>query len=127
MKNANEEIKHLMRGGNEYADDRWIQLGKSLRRSRGNSCQSCKRGDVATQVHHVNYRRGAEIWDYDEEELVLLCAECHDKIHKSIIAFRDTASRVNATNMMAITGLLVKLIRADGDRGALLKLARLLQ
>ena len=32
-------------------------------------------------VHHICYRIGKEPWEYENNELVTLCSECHKKIH----------------------------------------------
>lgn len=33
-------------------------------------------------VHHKCYRKGREPWDYNDDELITLCPECHKKIHE---------------------------------------------
>ena len=35
-------------------------------------------------VHHKRYIIGREIWDYDDEELITLCQNCHQEIHSSL-------------------------------------------
>ena len=37
--------------------------------------------DLMLNVHHICYREGREPWEYEEQELVTLCPECHEKVH----------------------------------------------
>ena len=32
-------------------------------------------------VHHLTYHNDNKPWQYDKEELLLLCKDCHAKIH----------------------------------------------
>jgi hypothetical protein len=45
------------------------------------SCMSCGDESVSLNVHHsVPYRKDADPWDYDLEELTTLCEDCHKSI-----------------------------------------------
>lgn len=110
-----------------YQDERWINRAKEFRRSQGNFCRSCKRGDVPISVHHANYTPGKELWEHNDEDLTMLCNTCHDLTHKAIKAFRNIAAHCNATNIAAITGLLDMIVKKHGDRDAMLKIARIAQ
>ena len=33
-------------------------------------------------VHHKRYINGKKAWEYDREDLMCLCKECHYKIHR---------------------------------------------
>lgn len=49
---------------------------------RPDECDECgqdTRG--ALHVHHRLYRDGADPWEYEDEELRLLCEFCHERIH----------------------------------------------
>lgn len=39
---------------------------------------------LVLNVHHKRYIIGHKAWEYDDEDLVTLCNECHTKIHKAI-------------------------------------------
>lgn len=42
------------------------------------TCQHCGCKERELQVHHRVYHKGAKPWEYDDSELITLCARCHD-------------------------------------------------
>ncbi len=52
------------------------------------SCYSCgeQRG---LQVHHRRYIDGLEPWEYEDEDLILICDPCHGRVHEAAKAFHD--------------------------------------
>jgi len=53
-------------------------------------CRVCSRSDVDNdiilQVHHKYYVEGLDPWEYRDSALVTLCEECHQKLHRWILA-----------------------------------------
>lgn len=45
------------------------------------SCEECETEDKQLHVHHVYYKKGKKIWDYENYELRCLCDSCHAKSH----------------------------------------------
>lgn len=39
---------------------------------------------ISLNVHHKHYIIGHKAWEYDDEDLVTLCNECHTKVHHAI-------------------------------------------
>lgn len=68
-------------------DGRW-QVKKTQIMQRDNfTCRMCgaKAADGTTlNVHHIQYRRGAKPWEYDDNELITLCENCHKTQHDDI-------------------------------------------
>lgn len=71
-------------------DPRWMEFRQGyLSRMRGRHpereddlCESCGVVVKWFELHHRRYREGAEPWEYEDEELLLCCEECHDRIHR---------------------------------------------
>lgn len=86
-----QSIGNILRG-NEYQqtlkDGRWVSFANGVRKSRGNCCEMCKRGNVETNVHHIAYEAGKKPWDYGFDEVVLLCRSCHEAMHDELKLFR---------------------------------------
>ena len=40
-------------------------------------CQECESDDKQLHVHHSYYQKGLLLWDYPDDALFCLCAECH--------------------------------------------------
>ena len=124
-KHISEVIKHLGVQKSfeaQYSDDRWKQRARDYRSSYG-FCRSCRRKDVELHVHHVNYTKGVDLWDAEDDDLVVLCKSCHDLIHVAIRDFRKCASRCNASNIAAICLALKLMIQKHGDKGTLIRIA----
>ena len=68
-------------------DGRWqVKRAKIMQRDNF-TCRICGKqaADGTTlNVHHIQYRRGAKPWEYDDNELVTLCEYCHKKEHDDI-------------------------------------------
>ena len=56
--------------------------------SRDNfSCVVCGNGietDTALHVHHLSYMKGSMPWEYDIDDMRVLCRTCHQRIHNII-------------------------------------------
>lgn len=44
-------------------------------------CQDCGSKETTLHVHHKRYVRGRMAWEYSDEELMVLCEECHEVAH----------------------------------------------
>ena len=57
---------------------------------RGSHCEVCgEDGGHAVQLHHKRYRRDTEPWEYANDDLTLLCRECHEDIHDCETKWRN--------------------------------------
>lgn len=73
---SNEKSKH----DNELLSPQWRKKREEVFEKYGKQCVEC--GSTSNvQVHHLVYRKGRHIWEYDVDELIPLCKECHQKIH----------------------------------------------
>ena len=44
-------------------------------------CVECGAEEQQLHVHHKRYIAGAKPWEYGDEDLVVLCEQCHEKAH----------------------------------------------
>jgi len=62
-------------------DPRWqIKRLKIMDRDEF-KCQRCERHFVELHVHHKEYLKGRDPWDYPDEHLLTLCVDCHHGEH----------------------------------------------
>lgn len=66
-------------------DPRWQKRRLQILEKHGFRCQLCNAGEKMLTVHHVNYTRGKEPWEYPDKDLMCLCAECHTQVEQVII------------------------------------------
>lgn len=69
----------------QYQSPHW-QKKRLLILQRDNfQCQSCGGTEKTLNVHHsVPYEKNKKVWDYENDELVTLCQDCHKEISNSI-------------------------------------------
>lgn len=63
-------------------DPRWQKRRLEVLDSSGFACQLCSNESSTLHVHHNAYISGRDPWDYDEDQLTVLCEECHKNIHE---------------------------------------------
>ena len=74
-------------------DPRWQKKRLEILERDEYKCRSCKAKDESydqigkyLNVHHVVYHAGLNPWEYEEEDLITLCDDCHDFISHKIKA-----------------------------------------
>lgn len=64
-------------------DKRWKEFRLKVLSERGNKCECCGGTDVL-QIHHTFYISGKMPWEYNINDMRVLCRTCHQKIHHLI-------------------------------------------
>lgn len=84
-----QEIKEIeRRKRKEYynrllEDKRWKEFRLKVLSERGSRCECCG-GTGILQIHHTFYISGKMPWEYDVNDMRVLCRTCHQKIHHLI-------------------------------------------
>ena len=63
-------------------DPRWQKKRLEVLQESEFHCQVCGDGEETLHVHHKEYFKGREPWEYDVKQLAVLCESCHS-IHHS--------------------------------------------
>lgn len=67
----------------EYAqklrDPRWQKMRLKVMERDEFTCQHCFDTESTLNVHHKDYERGKDPWDYPEDWLETLCENCHQE------------------------------------------------
>jgi len=58
-------------------DPRWQKVRLKILERDEWTCQLCFGDKETLHVHHLDYRHGAEPWEYEPHELLTLCWDCH--------------------------------------------------
>lgn len=74
-------------------DPRWQKRRLEIMKKHEFSCSFCADPSEELHIHHWDYRKGAEPWEYDDSELACLCHSCHQDYHKGRTAFNKTMLR----------------------------------
>ena len=78
--------------GEKFKDPRWQKLRLEVLQRDEFKCRHCQDDQNTLNIHHANYRRGAEPWDYPMDNFVTLCEPCHRKVEHQIYLIRKTLS-----------------------------------
>lgn len=64
-------------------DPRWQKKRLKALEAAGWKCKACGDSDETLHVHHIRYIKGRKPWEYELNELKVLCAGCHEQAHDS--------------------------------------------
>lgn len=64
-------------------DPRWQKKRLECLDAAGWSCEMCGDDESTLHVHHKQYFKGREPWDYERGQLAVLCEACHSAQHES--------------------------------------------
>ena len=62
----------------------WQKKRLEVLDSRNFTCEFCSRDAKTLNVHHVIYDSKRKLWDYDFNELIVLCEDCHKNWHSEV-------------------------------------------
>jgi hypothetical protein len=62
-------------------DPRWQRKRLEVMERDNFTCRSCGCNDKTLNVHHKTYRKNAEPWDYDDDNFITYCEDCHGSVH----------------------------------------------
>jgi hypothetical protein len=59
----------------------WQKKRLEVLEAAGWKCSECGAEDRQLQIHHKRYIAGAKPWEYESDDLAVLCDRCHEKEH----------------------------------------------
>lgn len=65
-------------------DPRWQKKRLEILNRDNWQCVSCLSKDKTLHIHHVDYLKGKDPWEYDDEYLMTLCYECHKEFTEEL-------------------------------------------
>lgn len=71
-----------MNYSDKLKDPRWQKKRLEILQRDNFTCRSCGRDDEQLHVHHMVYDADKLPWDYDNDDLVTLCNDCHKAWHQ---------------------------------------------
>lgn len=75
-------------------DPRWQKKRLEVLERSGWACEMCGESKLTLHVHHKQYLKGREPWEYDADQLASLCATCHEYGHDSPDLILNVISRL---------------------------------
>lgn len=85
-------------------DPRWQRRRLEILNRSNFTCEACGAHDQTLNVHHRLYRKGADPWDYADNELQALCEECHEALHAISDVLKSALAHLNAGELEQALG-----------------------
>lgn len=63
---------------------KWQKKRLEVLERAGFACESCGDSESQLHVHHNEYFKGREPWEYDKHQLSVLCESCHENRHNRV-------------------------------------------
>lgn len=79
----NEQPRPYTVYSEQLKDARWKAFRWFVFKVRGEKCEVCGSNDKL-QVHHIKYNPNCKAWEYSCKEVIVVCRDCHKKIHGKI-------------------------------------------
>lgn len=90
----------------QYKHPLWQKKRLEAMEHAGFQCQSCYDEENQLHVHHKRYFKGRMIWEYDLEDLEVLCNGCHEVAHEEKDQLSYLLSRIDSAGLRELIGLI---------------------
>ena len=100
-------------------DPRWQDFRKKAFFHYGDHCSNCGENENSGHHHHIHHKRyykDREPWQYEMEDVTVLCRKCHDSIHDAENHWRDIIRRSPRHYSYHFKDLAVLIDHLDDDR-----------
>lgn len=85
--------------GKKMLDPRWQEKRLIVFQRDKFTCKKCLSNENELCVHHLKYEYGKNPWDYENDVLITLCKDCHDKEHDAKKRFLSLIPKVMKNNL----------------------------
>lgn len=75
-------------------DPRWQRKRLEALESADWACEACGDAESTLHVHHKQYIKGRNPWEYEGDQLAVLCKSCHQAWHGAEDDLLDVISRL---------------------------------
>lgn len=75
-------------------DPRWQRKRLEKLQAEDFTCELCGDSESTLHVHHKGYFVGRDPWDYEKNQLAVLCNACHEAQHDMEDVLADLVSRL---------------------------------
>lgn len=55
-------------------------------------CECCCDSEKQLQLHHIVYYSDRKVWEYSDDELLLVCSDCHESVHEKQLRIKHLTS-----------------------------------
>lgn len=89
-----------------YKRPEWQKKSAEIRERANYTCESCGATDRQLQVHHGYYEKDTRPWEYRNDSLWCLCADCHNTAQQAYNLAKSLFGRIDPKNHSEVLGYL---------------------
>lgn len=67
----------------QYKHPKWQKKRLEILERDGFKCTKCGDKETTLHVHHIYYKKDNKVWEYPDDCLITLCADCHNDWHEA--------------------------------------------
>ena len=79
----------------KYKHPKWQKRRLEIMELYAFTCGICSSKEKTLNVHHLYYVKDRDPWEYGDDELMCLCQDCHQWVHKKQDDFKDACNKVH--------------------------------
>lgn len=88
--------------GEQLKHPEWQKKRLRMLESANWECSNCGDKSTTLHVHHRQYFKDRLAWEYDDDELVVLCEPCHSNEHAEMDGLKQMLARLNPQTVFAL-------------------------
>lgn len=102
-----DDMATKMTYGEQLKHPNWQRKRLEVLEAYGFKCGACGADDKTLHVHHKQYIKGRQAWDYPLENFESLCEECHKEAHDAKALIESALAQFPSVMWRGIAGLIV--------------------
>jgi len=63
-------------------DPRWQKKRLEIMKRDNFTCRWCGDNENTLNIHHLNYEKNKNPWEYEDNKLITICESCHESEHE---------------------------------------------
>ena len=76
-------------------DPRWQKKRLEVMQAKDFTCEMCGDSESTLNVHHKEYFKDLEPWEYENNQLAVLCEDCHETRHNELDLLKWVCSQAD--------------------------------
>lgn len=102
-----DDVATKMTYGEQLKHPNWQRKRLEVLEAAGWQCERCSTKDVTLHVHHKQYIKGRQAWDYPAENFESLCEDCHKEAHEDKAFIDGVLAQFPSSMWRSIAALIV--------------------
>lgn len=90
----------------QYNHPKWQRKRLECLEAAEYQCQMCYDGESQLQVHHKRYVKNRKVWEYEVDELEVLCDACHQQAQAEKDIIQEVLTKFPCEAVPEITALI---------------------